>query len=200
MEDVGLDELMRSVGASPSDEAGRRWLRAALDGIPHLVRAKDKKRPQATRNKELENVAKAAKALQLAYSKLDGASKAAVYWSIIDMPESAPTDRLRMLLRDELETDGIMAEILKELENAAAKAKRDTRPGVYSDEGSDEAVKLLAGFVERFGKRKVSPKANSPFHKFSQDAFYTATGERRNLLRSIERVVENRHSVPRRGA
>lgn len=181
MKEDHVVELLEMLGISRSNLEARDWLAEALIALPSVVNAKSRAQPQAKRNKDLTKFAKSVSTVQRAYRALDPATKAALYLAgprTADLHENA------------------VVQTLQKLERAAAVAKQPTKPGAPVKAGIDEGVKLLVGFVVRFGACKPSAKPESKFERFARRAFEITTGDdqrsdqSQSLRRSIARVLK----------
>lgn len=167
-------ELVPEMGLRESvgEDAAIWWLATALQTISHTISATSKARPWSVRNEELDETEVAVARLSHALAVLDEATIAAISLEGNGQP-------LVKLARKALEP----------LAAAVKAAKQDVRVGERPDQGADEAVKLLVGYAVRFAKWKPSAKPGGHFHQFVKAAFLAATGEERDMLRSIQRVL-----------
>ena len=163
-----LNELLDLARVPRTNSKARAWLSEALRAIPHALRAKKAARPLAERNVRLEAVARATIALQDAYRATDPATRANLY-----------SEGIR---------EGSLLSLLDKLRIATRASQKDAR-GWRRQTANDEAVKLLVGFVVRFGGIKPAKKADSFFGQFARRAFEVTTGEDSDLTRSIRRVL-----------
>lgn len=205
LDEVEIENLMRTAGADPSDSGARKWLRSALEMLPHIVRVKAAKAPQAVRNTNLKKVAEAGLRLRNAYSALDGASRAALFEASWGGASRAPQfsladdedgldpqhDVLSRLLGAATQDPSVMGQFLERLATLAEAAQIPTQPGRLRNEGAYEAVKLLASFVEQYGTITVSTTEQGQFHRFAQQALRLVTGREHDLLNAIRERGRN---------
>jgi hypothetical protein len=183
-------ELLEMLGVSRSNADARSWLAEALIALPSVVRAKSGARPQAERNKDLTRLARSISSLRRLYCTLDPATKAALY-----LAGRGAADLL----------EEIVVQTLKDWERAAAAAKQPTKPGAPVRASIDEGVKLLVGFVVRFGACKPSAKPESKFERFARRAFELVNGHdqrsdcSQSVRRSIARVLKTDSFKRRQG-
>lgn len=204
IDEAEMDSLMRAAGADPSDGAPRAWLCSALEMLPHIIEVKAKKAPQAVRNEKLKKVADTALRLRNAFAALDGASRAALFQASWGGASRAPQfsldddegldpqhDVLARLLGTAAVDPSVMEQFCSRLAAFANAAEAPARSGRQPNEGADEAVKLLAGFVKRYGTITVSMTEQGPFHRFAQEALRLATGKEHDLLNAIRKKGRN---------
>ncbi|WP_439602639.1 hypothetical protein [Devosia sp.] len=171
--------MMRELGAH--SDAASRSLRFALRATRGALGATAKRKEWSKRNDDLEAVARAALALSSAYSKLDGATRAALFeasWrgelpSQLDMSaDEADPPYLSQLLG----AARVNPSILRALEEHALEAKSKTEGGRPINEAFDDTVRMLATIFElhHASRKPPSRKDGGPFHRFVMRAFTEA--------------------------
>jgi hypothetical protein len=173
--------LMVELGAQLSNDAAARSLRDALRATRGALGATAKRKEWSKRNADLEAVAKAARALSSAYSKLDGATRAALFeasWrdSLPSQFEVSADEADAPYLSQLLGAARVNPSIFHALEKYALEAKSKTEGGLPINQAFDDIVELLAMIFEKHhaSRNPPSSKDRGPFHRFVMQAFKAA--------------------------
>lgn len=208
IDEFEIENLMRAAGADLSDSAARARLRMALTTLPHVFGAKARRAPQAARNKGLTKIAVVALRFRNAYAYIDAATRAALYeasWRGASRPPQADEDAdedgldpqhdihviLSRLLASAALKPHLMEHFCQQLASFAEAAKAPAKKGRSRNEGADDAVDLLANFVEQHGTIGFSTTEQGRFHRFAQHAVRLATGREYDLLNAIRERGRN---------
>lgn len=180
--DHRIRELMSEVKADPENGDAFNHLHNSL----LLIRERHRRRlwpKQKDLNQNLDTIIELSEKLRNALSMDANTLHVATSALLEEIAEQSgkpmSVERVRNSLLD-----------LAEVAEAAKKPTVSGRRSAADDPEKDEAVKLLMGFVGRYGKVALSKKEQSSFAVFATEAYELATGETANLIRAIRRIRE----------